>query len=112
MTRALLALLGLTLLSSSLVVDQAFAEDEDSPSSVYLIFDEETGEFIEVDDPGRKRMHQADQEAIESGTTPLAAPDDSTVTSKIVIGAGAALLLAIAALWILRSRSRPPTGSP
>lgn len=112
MIKPLLALLGLTLLSSGLIVDRAFAEDEDSPSSVYLVFDEETGEFVEVDDPDRKRMHQANQEAIESGTTPLAASDAGRFNWKTAIGAGIAVLLVVAAAWIRRSRGRASTGSP
>lgn len=36
-------------------------------SSVYLVFDAETGEFVEVDDSERQRQHQQDAEAIASG---------------------------------------------
>jgi len=108
--RPLIALLCLGLLGAVLSVGQALAEDEDSPSSVYLVFDAETGEFVEVDDPNRQRKHVADQEAIVSGTTPGERDDSGSSARRpaIAVGAAVAAVLLFAALWLHRSRREAP----
>jgi hypothetical protein len=57
------------------------AEDEDSPSSVYLVFDPETGDFAEVKDTKRKRKHVAIQESVQEGTG-SAAPVSGDISSE------------------------------
>lgn len=110
MRRPLIALLCLGLLGAVLSVGQALAEDEDSPSSVYLVFDAETGEFVEVDDPNRQRKHVADQEAIVSGTTPGDRDDSGSSARRpaIAVGVAVAAVLLFAALWLHRSRREAP----
>lgn len=80
-------------------VEVAQAGDEDLTSSVYLIFDPETGEFMEVND--QKRTLQ-DHEAREPTETVLAegpSNSGSVLSPKLSLpaglGIGAALLTAI-----------------
>ena len=80
-------------------VEVAQAGDEDLTSSVYLIFDPETGEFLEVND--QKRTLQ-DHEAREPAETALAqrlSNSGSVLPPKLSLpaglGIGAALLTAI-----------------
>ena len=56
--------LGTSLLLA--VVPAALAADEDTGSSVYLVFDPETGEFKTAHDPSLTQAAQADAEAIAS----------------------------------------------
>ncbi len=80
-------------------VDVAQAGDEDLTSSVYLIFDPETGEFIEVND--QKRTLQ-DHEARDPAAAALAlgASNSGSVLAPklslpVGLAIGAALLTAI-----------------
>jgi len=80
-------------------VDVAQAGDEDLTSSVYLIFDPETGEFIEVND--QKRTLQ-DHEARDPAAAALALGASNSgpvLTPKLSLpvglAIGAALLIAI-----------------
>ena len=90
-------------------VDVAQAGDEDLTSSVYLIFDPETGEFIEVND--QKRTLQ-DHEARDPAAAALAlgaSNSGSVLTPKLSLpvglAIGAALLTAII-VWRRVSRIR------
>ena len=90
-------------------VDVAQAGDEDLTSSVYLIFDPETGEFIEVND--QKRTLQ-DHEAWGPAAAVLAlgASNSGSVLAPklslpVGLAIGAALLTAII-VWRRVSRTR------
>ena len=94
----------LTLLCLAVIVTQgvAQAEDEDLTSSVYLVFDAETGEFIEVNDTDRTLQRHAARDpsdaALFDETPKLSLP----VSLSIV-----AALLAVIIGWGGVSRARP-----
>jgi len=105
--RRLAAVFCLALLGAGLLAGLAQAEDEGSPSSVYLVFDEETGELVQVDDLTQKRKHQQTAEAIASGTDaadPAAA--SKPLDPKIALGGALLVLLLVAFSWLKRSRAK------
>lgn len=104
MTRPLLVAFYLALLAAGLLAGAALAEDEGSPSSVYLVFDEETGELVQVTDTSGQRKHIASQEAIASGTSSAAPAGAKTLDAKFAIGAGVLLLLLYVFAWLRRKR--------
>lgn len=72
--QALALLAGVMLFSAALLLSlPAFAADEDTQASVYLVFDPETGEFVTVHDTQGAAKAQETQEAIDS----VAAADPS-----------------------------------
>ncbi len=90
-------------------VDLAQAGDEDLTSSVYLVFDPETGEFMEVNDPNRTQQnHDAQDPAAAvlahgaSNSWPILLPKSSL---PVGLAIGAAMLAAIIA-WRRVSRTR------
>jgi hypothetical protein len=105
MIRPLLAAFCLALLCAGLLAGIVMAEDEGSPSSVYLAFDEETGELKEVTDTSGQRKHIASQEEIASGTSPAAPAAGETPGASYAIGAGVLLLLLVAVTWLKRKRA-------
>ena len=107
--RLLLAVFCLALLGAGLLTGSAQAEDEGSPSSVYLVFDAETGELVQVDDLTQKRKHLQEKEAIASGTE-AAQPGDTAVAKpldpKIALGGALLVLLLVGFAWLKRSRGK------
>jgi hypothetical protein len=86
---------GLALLAGLLAIaTPAWSADEDTSSSVYLVFDPETGEFKTEHDPNMTQAEQATQEAIESvADVPAdAALSDSAVGGSDKTTAGASWL--------------------
>ena len=80
-------------------LDVAQAEDENLTASVYLVFDPETGEFMEVNDPNRALQ---DHDALEPADVALAlgtSNSSSVLTPNLPLlvglAIGAALLVAI-----------------
>lgn len=89
------------------------AEDEDMTSSLYLVFDPETGEFVEEADPDRVKQEHAAREVGSGGT---GAHDATTTTGTdensgatfawIVSGAAALLLLVAGGIWNQRRKEQ------
>lgn len=112
-------LLVLLLILPLFPVTVAFAADEDTAASVYLVFDPDTGEFITVDDPNRSQMHAEQEEAIMSGVTTGdaaggAATEASvdgvnTLRSSLIIAVLAAVLIG-GFVALRRRRPSPATG--
>ena len=90
-------------------VDVAQAEDEDLTASVYLVFDPETGEFMEVNDPNRTLQNHDAQDPAEVTPAHGASNNRSFLASKlpllVSLAIGAALLATIIA-WRRVSRIR------
>ena len=82
---------------------QLRAEDEDTSSSAYLVFDPDTGEFITVNDPNRTNQHAVIDESIES----VAADAGTGTAGKLMIGIliVAALLFGAAMRWRRRNQA-------
>ena len=61
MIRTLVFFVCLTALCLAVIVssNDARAGDDDTTSSVYLVFDPETGEFLEINDEDRKKQQHA-----------------------------------------------------
>ncbi|MCH9005705.1 MAG: hypothetical protein IH838_10500 [Proteobacteria bacterium] len=93
----------LTLLCLVVIVTQgvAQAEDEDLTSSVYLVFDAETGEFIEVNDTDRTKQRHAARDP-----TDAALSDETPKLSLPVSLAIVTALLAVILGWGRVSRAR------
>lgn len=68
----------------------ALAEDEDTTASVYLVFDPETGEFLEINDEDRSKQKHA---ALEPTDAPPA-PETTKLPLPVGLAIIAALLLA------------------
>lgn len=98
----------LTSLCLAVIVTEGVvqAEDEDLTSSVYLVFDAETGEFIEVDDADRTLQKHAARD-----------PADATLseeTPKLSLPVSLAIcagLLATIIGWRRVSSARPANDS-
>ena len=94
-----LILLGFVLMSPAI---PAQAGDDDLNSSVYLVFDPETGEFVTVEDQGgKKRKHEAlGITDTASDNSPASAQPDAQASSPAaaaviaIILIGAAIILA------------------
>ncbi|MDH3533442.1 MAG: hypothetical protein OEO82_10975 [Gammaproteobacteria bacterium] len=115
MTRLFFVLVSVTLLASVMIAADAFAADEDTQASVYLVFDPETGEFVTVDDPSVTAQHAAaqKQEEIDSGTAgavdAAAATDAAGAASGqppmvLAIGAAVAVLVLGGVIWMRRGK--------
>lgn len=78
----------------------AAAEDEDSSTSVYLVFDPETGEFVTSDDPNHALPGQTGLESTDAPSSSHAAPAGATAQNAASDG-GKALPLAIVVVAIL-----------
>ncbi len=97
------------LVAALLPVSPLRAEDEDLDSTVYMVFDPETGELITVEEPsGRKKPHTSTDAAPPQGT------QDSTVAAaeakpvSLLLAVAVALgLMGGAIAWIRKSRKSP-----
>ena len=83
-----------------------WAEDEDLDSTVYIVFDPETGELITVEEPsGKKKPHTLTNAAPAQGTQdPTADAAESEPVSLILAGFLALGLMGGAIVWIRKSR--------
>ena len=83
-----------------------WAEDEDLDSTVYLVFDPETGELITVQEPsGTPRKHSSrDGAPTQAVTHSVAASSESDPFPLLLGGAVALGLLGGAVAWIRKSR--------
>lgn len=86
------------------------AEDEDMSSSLYLVFDPETGEFIEVSDPDRTLQNDDDKDPAFASLGHRK-PSHGASLSLLASLAVAAGLLAIILVPGLVSKSRSVTNS-
>jgi len=104
MIKTVLFFVFLTLLCLAIIVTQgvAQAEDEDLTASVYLVFDAETGEFIEVNDTDRTLQRHAARDPSDAALS-----DDMPKLSLPVGLAIVAALLAVIIGWGRVSRARP-----
>ena len=86
-----------------------WAEDEDLDSTVYIVFDPETGELITVEEPsGKKKPHTSTNAAPAQGTQdPTADATASEPVSLVLAGAVALGLMGGAIAWIRKSRKSP-----
>jgi len=94
------------LVAASLPAVPLWAEDEDLDSTVYMVFDPETGELITVQEPsGVKKKHTSTNAAPAPGTQdPVAESADSQPVSLILGGVLALGLMGGAIAWIRGSR--------
>ena len=88
-----LASLCLAVIVSS---NDARAEDEDTTSSVYLVFDPETGEFLEINDEDRTKQKHA---ALDPADTALARE-----TKELSLPVGLAIIAALLAAYFAWAR--------
>ena len=100
--------LNLLCLAIMLPINSAQAADEDLTSSVYLVFDPETGEFVTVDDPNRTLQNHEAQEPAKAadGQSPSS---HQTGSPALPLSAGVAIaitLLGAAAVWIQRKKRK------
>ena len=93
MIRTLVFLVCLASLCLAVIVssNDARAEDDDTTSSVYLIFDPETGEFLEVNDEDRSKQKHA---ALDPADAALALR-----TKKLPLPFGLAIIAAVLAAY-------------
>lgn len=82
------------------------AADEDTQASVYLVFDPETGEFIEVEDGGGSSQHEPlagdDASASAADTASAANPPLTWIAGAAVL----VLLGAAAFAWVRRGQAQ------
>ncbi len=83
-----------------------WAEDEDLDSTVYMVFDPETGELIIVEEPSRASRYHNPQDAapIQAVTDPATDSAESDPFSLVLGGAVALGLLGGAVAWMRKSR--------
>ena len=81
------------------------AEDEDLDSTVYMVFDPETGELITVQEPSiTSRYHSPKAADSTQATTGLAAASSESDPVPLLLGGAIALgLLGGAIAWIRKS---------
>lgn len=85
------------------------AEDEDLDSTVYIVFDPETGELITVEEPsGKKKPHTSTNAAPAQGTQDPAADTAEAKPVSLLLGGAVALgLMGGAIAWLRKSRKSP-----
>ncbi len=85
-----------------------WAEDEDLDSTVYLVFDPETGELITVQEPSiTSRYHNPQDAAPTQAVTDSADASSESDLSPLLLGGVLALgLLGGAIAWIRKSRQQ------
>ena len=85
------------------------AEDEDLDSTVYIVFDPETGELITVEEPsGKKKKHTSTDAAPARGTQDPTADATESEPASLLLGAFLALgLMGGAIAWARKSRKSP-----
>jgi hypothetical protein len=90
------------------------AADEDLTSSVYLVFDPETGDFVTVDDPNRTSQNHEAQDpadmAIDQPTS-INEPDTRTL-SLTAVTAIVAGILGVVIFWSQRRKRKPDQSMP
>ncbi|MCZ6809324.1 MAG: hypothetical protein O7D92_06145 [Proteobacteria bacterium] len=86
-----------------------WAEDEDLDSTVYLVFDPETGELITVQEPSIASRYHNPQDATPThgAQDPAAASSESDPFPLLLGGAVALGLLGGAVAWIRKNRQQP-----
>lgn len=99
-------------LALTLAANLARAGDEDLTSSVYLVFDPETGEFVTVEDQNRVAQdHEAREPAVATnGHSPSHGQSDSL---KLPFPAGIALGIGLVAgvlIWAQKKSRKRPSG--
>ncbi len=92
--------------AASMPVIPLWAEDEDLDSTVYMVFDPETGELIIVEEPSRPSRYHNPQDAAptQAVTGPAAASSESDPFPLLLGGAVALGLLGGAVAWMRKSR--------
>ncbi len=88
------------------------AEDEDLDSTVYMVFDPETGELITVQEPSITSRYHSSQDAAptQAVTDPTADPAETEPVSLLLAGVLALGLLGGAVAWIRKSREHSSLG--
>ncbi len=83
-----------------------WAEDEDLDSTVYIVFDPETGELTTVEEPsGRKKKHSSTNATPKPGTQEPATDAAKAEPVSVLLGGVLALgLMGGAIAWIRKSR--------
>lgn len=102
---------GLLWLAMMLPATVARAGDEDLTSSVYLVFDPDTGEFVTVEDQDRTRQdHEAQEPATAAGGhSPSNGQSDSpSLASPAAVALGFGLLAGIM-VWVQIKKHKLPT---
>ena len=100
----LCALLVLVLVAALPVA--TLAEDEDLTTSVYLVFDPETGEFAEVNDPNKvQQTHDMKDPAAAAATEAAITSRPSMYTLALVL----AVLLALFGIYKIVTRNKSST---
>lgn len=98
----------LCLLAVASIFDASVAKaaDEDLTSSMYLVFDPETGEFVEENDPDRVKQEHAAREIVSAeaagqDATTAANADESSSAPIAWIASGVAALVLVGggAVW-------------
>ncbi len=82
------------------------AEDEDLDSTVYMVFDPETGELITVEEPsGKKKPHPPTSASAASGKQDAVADSSESKPVPLLLGGILAIgLMGGAAAWIRKRR--------
>lgn len=107
---ALFVFLGSLCLATVLPANLALAADEDMSSSVYLVFDPETGDFVTVHDPNRTQQNLDAQDPIPADAAPgsSTAPASTSQSSRqgFPLAVGGAIVVALLGgfAWLRRSR--------
>lgn len=85
------------------------AEDEDSSTQVYLVFDPETGEFVKSHDPNAALPPQTGLESAVSAAadTTGGSPESGNGTTTIAVVVAALVIAVGAGVAIARSRRKP-----
>lgn len=94
---------GALIVASAVFAGVTIAEDEDLTASVYLVFDAETGEFVEVNDPSKAQQTHG---ATDSATASSTSSDGSQESSPAVPIAVIAALLAIIGIYKVAAKRR------
>ena len=109
-SRRALALAVCACLLTLAVPWSAQAEDEDTSSQVYLVFDPETGEFITSHDPSAALPTQTGLESSQANALKSAGaagkPDGGSGAKPMFLAAAALVVLGGAGVAFLRARRR------
>lgn len=100
----------IALISTMAVGFPAQAADEDLTSSLYLVFDPETGEFVEEKDPDRVKQEHAAREAVSAEAEGAAASTSSSSSVSSLplgkIGFGVAALVVLGGAVVLSQKKK------
>ena len=81
----------------------ALAEDEDTTASVYLVFDPETGEFLEINDEDRSKQKHAAQDPADAAL--------ARETKKLPLPVGLTIIAAALAAYFAWARITAATSA-